>query len=114
MKQEAEGRRLVFTREGKPVATVKGTVHQGDAFDLPATIPLVGTHFLRSSADPLATGQERQFSKTGLPQYMEETRQWRASLRVYRSADSREAWFLFYEVQPRPKRVDFRLSLAQP
>jgi len=76
---------LSFYSEGKTIAVIGGEEVQGDLFTLPATLPLAGTHYLRSSADPLQTAQERQFSKPGLPQYAEETRDWKAAIRVYES-----------------------------
>src|SRR5688500_12834188 len=69
VKREQDTYVLSFLREGKIKASVTGAIRPDDPFDLPATIPLLGTHFLRSSLDPLASGQERQHSKTGLPQF---------------------------------------------
>ena len=46
--------------------------------------PLVGTIHLRSISDPVGTDVERHHSKTGLPQYQEESRRWDATLRMYR------------------------------
>src|SRR5437867_3463794 len=80
-------------------------------FIFPATFPLVGTHYLRSSAEPLQTAQERQFSKTGLPQYAEETRDWKAAIRIYKSLNGS----ILFVFQLRGeggayRRVDFKLS----
>src|SRR6266511_3757015 len=68
---------LSFHSEGKTIAVIGGEEVQGDLFTLPATVPLAGVHYLRSSAEPIQTAQERQFSKTGLPQFAEETRDWK-------------------------------------
>ena len=87
---------LFFLLEGKDRVAVKGNAPVGDPFNLPAVVPLVGTHYLRSSAEPLKTAQERQFSKTGLPQYAEQERDWKATVRVYRdSGESGEVFFIF-------------------
>ena len=103
---------LVFLVNGKVNAIANGRVPQGDPFQLPATRPLVGTHYLRSSAEPVRTAQERQYSKTGRAQYEEESRDWKASLRVYRAPDSSDVFFVFWERQRsgRWTRVDFGLS----
>ena len=102
---------LSFLSVGKTIAVIEGEEIQGDLFNLPATVPLVGTHYLRSSAEPVQTAQERQFSKTGLPQYAEETRDWKAALRVYKS----QTGSVFFVFQLRGeggtyRRVDFKLS----
>ena len=80
-----------------------------------ARIPIVGAHFLRSSEDPLPTGQERQFSKTGAAQYEEEKRDWKGVMRVYRSPGGRDAWFVFQERGQRGSwtTVDFQVALAE-
>jgi hypothetical protein len=87
---------LSFLLEGKDRVVVKGNVPVGDPFTLPAVVPVVGTHYLRSSAERLKTAQERQFSKTGLPQYAEQERDWKATVRVYKSSgESGEVFFIF-------------------
>jgi hypothetical protein len=60
-------------------------------------VPLAGAQFLRSSEDPLPTAQERQFSKTGAPQYAEEKRDWKGILRLYRKPGSKDVWMVFSE-----------------
>lgn len=103
---------LFFLVEGKEQVVVKGSVPVGDPFNLPAIVPLVGTHYLRSSAEPLKTAQERQFSKTGLPQYAEQERDWKATVRVYKSSgESGEVFFIFQVRNPsrQPTRADFKL-----
>lgn len=105
---------LSLYSEGKMAAVIRGAQVPGGLFTLPATVPIVGTHYLRSSADPLQTAQERQFSKTGLPQYAEETRDWKATLRVYKtSTGSVFAIFQVLEEGGKCRRVDFELSLNQ-
>jgi hypothetical protein len=102
---------LAFHSDGKAETVIAGEQIQGDLFKFPATIPMVGTHHLRSSADPVQTAQERQFSKTGLPQYAEETREWKATVRIYR-ADSGSVFVIFQmrDGSGKLKRVDFELS----
>ena len=101
---------LSFHSEGKTIAVIGGEEVQGDLFTLPATVPLAGTHYLRSSAEPLQTAQERQFSKTGLPQYAEETRDWKAALRVYKIPTG--SVFFVFQIRGEGgtyRRVDFKL-----
>ncbi len=104
---------LSFLLEGKDRVAVKGNVPVGDPFSLPAVVPLVGTHYLRSSAEPLKTAQERQFSKTGLPQYAEQERHWKATVRVYKnSGESGDVFFLFQvrNAGGQLVRADFKLQ----
>jgi hypothetical protein len=101
---------LAFHSDGKADTVITGQQIQGDLFNLPATIPIVGTHYLRSSADPIQTAQERQFSKTGLPQYAEETREWKATVRVYKASSG--SVFMVFQIRDgsgKGKRVDFEL-----
>jgi hypothetical protein len=102
---------LAFHSDGKADTVITGQQIQGDLFNLPATIPIGGTHYFRSAADPMQTAQERQFSKTGLPQYAEETREWKATVRIYR-ADSGSVLVIFQmrDGSGKLKRVDFELS----
>ena len=103
---------LSFLLEGKDRVAVKGNVPVGDPFSLPAVVPLVGTHYLRSSAEPLKTAQERQFSKTGLPQYAEQERDWKATVRVYKnSGESGDVFFIFQvrNAGGQLVRADFKL-----
>jgi hypothetical protein len=102
---------LAFHSDDKVDTVITGQQIQGDLFNLPATIPIVGTHYLRSSADPMQTAQERQFSKTGLPQYAEEAREWKATLRAYKAESG--SVFAIFQIRNRNgklKRVDFELS----
>lgn len=103
---------LSFLPESKRRVIVKGKLEAGDPFDLSAMTPLVGTHYMRSSAEPLKTAQERQFSKTGLPQYAEQERDWKATLRVYQSySEPGEVMFVFQvrNAGGALKRADFKL-----
>ncbi|HEU0007804.1 MAG TPA: hypothetical protein VFS12_17590 [Terriglobia bacterium] len=103
---------LSFLPEGKNGVVVKGDIAVGDPFILPAMIPLVGTHHMRSSSEPLKTAQERQFSKTGLPQYAEQERDWKATLRVYKSSSEPGAVFFIFQVREASRkltRADFKL-----
>ena len=56
---------------------VEGKVLEGEAQDLPGTVSLLGTVFLQSSAVPLRSDFDRHYSKTGKPQYREESYDWR-------------------------------------
>jgi hypothetical protein len=103
---------LSFLPVGKDRIVVKGAIATGDLFSVPALIPLVGTHHMRSSSEPLKTAQERQFSKTGLPQYAEEGRDWKATIRVYRSLNENGEVLFIFQVRnagPQVTRADFRL-----
>ena len=87
---------LSFFSVGKDRVLVKGEITAGEQSIVPDLIPLVGTHHLRSSSEPMKTAQERQFSKTGLPQYAEQERDWKATIRVYRGSSERsEVRFMF-------------------
>jgi hypothetical protein len=102
---------LSFLPEGKDRVVVKGEIAAGDLFLAPA-IPLVGTHYMRSSSERLKTAQERQFSKTGLPQYAEQERDWKATIRVYKfSSEPGEVLFIFQvrNAGSQPTRADFKL-----
>jgi hypothetical protein len=103
---------LSFLSEGKERVVVKGEIAIGDLFNVPGMLPLVGTHYMRSSTVPLKTAQERQFSKTGLPQYAEQERDWKATLRVYRSfSEPVEVFFIFHvrNADGQLTRADFSL-----
>jgi len=103
---------LSFLQEGKGPVSVQGKLAAGDLFTLPAMIPLVGTHYMRSSAEPLKTAQERQFSKTGLPQYAEQERDWKATIRVYKNSKEPAEIFFIFQVRnagSEPTRADFKL-----
>jgi hypothetical protein len=115
VKLRAVGGSLTFLSDHKERAVVNGQTPRGDLAVMPATIPWTGALYLRSSADPVATAQERQFSKTGRAQYEEETRDWNAVLRSYVAADGPDVYFIFQlrEVRGQWKRIDFKLSLSR-
>jgi hypothetical protein len=115
VKLQTAGGSLTFLADHKEKAVVNGQTPRGDPAVLPATIPLMGALYLRSSADPVATAQERQFSKTGHAQYEEETRDWKAVLRSYVAADGPDVYFIFQlrEARGQWKRVDFKLSSSR-
>lgn len=105
------GYSLVFLQDDQTRGTVKGKpVPPGGSDD--AGYPLIGTQYLRSSEDPVGSEAERHFSKTGLPRYEEENRDWKAALRVYTSNDQKETLWLLEQRQPGDKwsHVEFRLS----
>jgi hypothetical protein len=113
VKVEHGGYNLVFLQNEHALATVKGEALKDDASDPPVTMPLIGTQYLRSSADPVGTEAERHSSKTGLAQYEEENRDWKAAIRVYKSPDDKRAVFLFNERRAGEQwnRVVFKLLL---
>ena len=61
---------------------------------------MVGTLFLRSTADPIGTDEERHYSETGQAQYEYEKRNWSATLRAYRSVrpGEKEVRFVFRQI----------------
>ena len=103
---------LSFLPENKPRVVMKGSLVADDFLNMPGMMPLVGTHYMRSSAEPLKTAQERQFSKTGLPQYAEQERDWKATLRVYKSFSEPSNVFFIFQVRNadgQRARADFKL-----
>ncbi len=104
---------LTFLQNDQPKGVVKGEVLAEDAAEQDLAMPLIGTQFLRSSDDPVGSEAERHFSKSGLPQYQEEKRDWKAALRVYTTQDQKGTVWLFENRQPAGKwlHVRFRLSL---
>jgi hypothetical protein len=113
VKQENGQYGLTFLQSDQPKVTVKGEVLGDDAGEEQASMPLIGTQFLRSSADPVGSDWERHFSKSGLPHYQEEERDWKATLRAYSTQDQKEALWFFEERQPARtwRHVRFRLYL---
>jgi len=75
---------LAFLKKEQPVAVVSGRPYDEEAAGN-WIVPVLGTHFLRSTADPIGTDEERHYSETGQAQYEYEKRNWRATLRAYRS-----------------------------
>jgi hypothetical protein len=102
---------LLFLQDDKLKGAVKGrAVPAGEGDE--SGFPLIGTQYLRSSDDPVGTEAERHFSKTGLPQYQEENRDWKATLRVYTTNDQKQALWIFEQRLPGAKwsHVQFRLN----
>ena len=75
---------LVFLKEERPVAVVSGRPYDEETAE-DWIVPVLGTLFLRSTAVPIGTDEERHYSETGQAQYEYEKRNWRATLRAYRS-----------------------------
>ena len=88
---------LTFLQGDQKKLTLTGRVQRPEDETPKDRVPVMGAHFLRSSEDPLPTGQERQFSQTGAAQYEEEKREWKAVMRIYKSAQGSKAWFVFQE-----------------
>ena len=113
---EKGGYALLFSKGEQVVATIKS--QPPTALSKNATTPVVGTLYLRSDALPMGTAEERQFSKTGRPQYQDENRDWKTTLRVYQSSSPkrREVYFVFQERVERGgwRRTDFKLFLEDP
>ncbi len=113
---EKEHHSLAFLREEKIIAVVNGRPHREEAAQK-WTIPVVGTLFLRSTAQPIGTDEERHYSKTGQAQYEYEPRDWKTTMRVYKSADSgnKEIRFAFLQNGKKGEqtRRDFVLFLDQ-
>ena len=113
VRRENEHYSLVFLKDQEIVAIVNG--RETAAGPTERVIPVVGTHYLRSTAIPLGTAEERQLSKTGRPQYQDDDREWDTSLRVFRGSDD-EVHFVFQ----RKKDWDhwegtvFKLFLSNP
>jgi hypothetical protein len=112
VKIENERYNLVFLQDDQPKATIKGDVLPEDG-SYPSGFPLIGAQYLRSSDDPVGTEAERHFSKTGLPHYQEESRDWKATMRVYTTDDPKQAIWLFEQREPGRKwsHVLFKLNL---
>lgn len=89
---------LVFLKEEQPVAVVSGRPYDEETAE-DWVVPVLGTLFLRSTADPIGTDEERHYSETGQAQYEYERRFWKATLRTYRSIrpDEKEIRFVFQE-----------------
>jgi len=110
VKLEAAGYLLSFSSGGHVKAVVR-PASSSDTTLSSASSPVIGTHYLRPSTEPLLTGEERRFSKTGRTQYEEETREWRATLRVYK-APADTVFFVFQSKGSHRQwnHVSFKLS----
>ena len=75
---------LAFFEGERLVAVVVGSPHEKEGAKK-WVVPVLGTLFLRSTADPIGTDEERHYSETGQAQYEYEKRNWKATLRAYRS-----------------------------
>ena len=89
---------LAFLRDEQIIAVVNGGPHREEA-SRSGVLPLVGTLFLRPVAVPIGTDEERHYSKTGQAQYEYEKRDWKATMRVYKSVSpgDKEIRFVLYE-----------------
>ena len=97
VRQEAE-HYLLFLKQGdKLLAVLNGrSVDEGNS---EVVVPFMGTTFLRPKDQVIGTEEERRFSKSGRPMYEEDTREWKATLRGYRSKarDGKTVWLVFQE-----------------
>lgn len=112
LKLEPGGYVLSFSSEGRVKAVAK-PLPASDAASTSATIPLVGTHYLRPSTEPVLTGEERRFSRTGKTQYEEETRDWKATLRVYKNP-AKAVFFIFQRRESSRHWDHIVFKLSQP
>lgn len=97
VRREAEHYELLFTRDDELVAVVHGQTESETDADV--VVPFMGTTFLRPKAQVIGTEEQRRFSKSGRSLYEEDTRDWKATLRAYRSKtrDAKNAWMVFVE-----------------
>ena len=114
VRREEEGCSLVFLQGATVVATVAG--EEGAGTETDRVIPLVGTLYLRSTAVPLGTAEERQLSKTGRPQYQDQEQNWENTLRAYRGSEDSEVHFLFQRRRNWGdwEQIRFKLFLEDP
>ena len=107
---------LAFSSGDDVKAVVTGQLWEANDETPEFSNPLVGTIFMRSSADPIGTEEERHFSKKGLPQYQEEGRKWNTVIRVYELSDGEknEVCFVFQQLGQAgiSTRTGFKLFLA--
>ena len=114
VRSEGKTRVLVFLQGEEIRARVAEEQPESDQVRA-AEIPLVGTHFMRDASVPIPPAKERQHSKTGMPRYQEEGRDWKAALRVYRNPVDEHAYFVFSQRQEKGRweKAYFRLRLSQ-
>jgi hypothetical protein len=114
VRREEEGCSLVFLKGEDVVATVPGEARTETETD--RIIPIVGTLYLRSTAVPMGTAEERQLSKTGRPQYQDQVQNWENTLRAFRGTEDAEIHFLFQRRKNwgEWEQVCFRLYLEDP
>ena len=108
---------LAFLKEEQPVAVLSGRPYDEQTAEN-WVVPVLGTLYLRSTADPIGTDEERHYSETGQAQYEYEKRNWKATLRAYRSVRPGEKGvrFVFRKIEDdgKPTRKDFALFLEKP
>ena len=108
---------LAFLREERPVAVVAGRSCDEQTAEN-WVVPVLGTLFLRSTAEPIGTDEERHYSETGQAQYEYEKRNWKATLRAYRSLrpGDKGVRFVFQEIGDDGERTlgEFILLLEKP
>ena len=114
VRREEEGCSLVFLKGEDVVATVPGEARTETETD--RVIPIVGTLYLRSTAVPMGTAEERQLSKTGRPQYQDQAQNWENTLRAFRGSEDSEVHFLFQRRRSWGdwEQVRFKLFLEDP
>ena len=114
VRRTEDGCSLVFLKGEEVVATVAG--QEGSETETDRAIPLVGTLYLRSTAVPIGTAEERQLSKTGRPQYQDQVQNWEHTLRAFRGTADAEVHFLFQRRKNwgEWEQVRFRLYLEDP
>ena len=90
---------VAFLKDDQPVAVVTGRPY-GEETTENWVVPVLGTLYLRSTADPIGTDEERHYSETGQAQYEYEKRNWKATLRAYRSIrpGENEVRFVFRKI----------------
>jgi hypothetical protein len=106
---------LELASGGKVKLTLRPVARDGEAAIGQDPVLLTPTQYLRSSAEPVLTAEERHFSKSGRAQYEEEARDWKATLRCYKNPDEGSVFLVFEEKQTdgRWRRVTFRMAAIQ-
>ena len=108
---------LAFLQGDRQVAAVTGRPHEKEGAEN-WVVPMLGTLFLRSTADPIGTDEERHYSETGQAQYEYEKRNWKATLRAYSSIrpEEKEIRFVFQENgdDREQTRQDFYVFVKNP
>ena len=114
VRREEDSCSLVFLKGETVVASVAGDDRVEAETD--RVIPLVGTLYLRSTAVPMGTAEERQLSKTGRPQYQDQVQNWENTLRAFRGPEGAEVHFLFQRRRNWGdwEQVRFKLFLENP
>ena len=108
---------LAFLKEERPVVVLSGRPYDEQTAEN-WVVPVLGTLYLRSAADPIGTDEERHYSETGQAQYEYEKRNWKATLRAYRSVRPGEKGvrFVFQKSgdDGEQTRRDFGLFVEEP